>query len=101
MLMSLKNMCSRCMIPQIDSELNGTSPSFNFTLLEDFIPVKPDGELDQCHKYVSEFDHNTTECNGAFVYDDTYYHSSRVIDVSRPGIYYDTKLLQLDMNSNE
>ena len=78
-------MCSRCTIPQIDSNLNGTSPSFNISLLHDFIPLTPDGELDQCQKYVSALDHNdkVMECDGTYVYDDTYYHSSRVIDVSR------------------
>ena len=70
------------MIPQIESELNGTSPSFNISLLRDFIPLTADGELDQCHKYTPQFDYNKTNCSGAYVYDDEYYHSSRVIDVS-------------------
>ena len=72
------------MIPEIDWKQNGTSPaSFNISLLQDFIPLTPYGELDQCRKLVSEANQSkTTGCDGLYVYDDTYYHSSRVIDVS-------------------
>ena len=71
------------MIPQIDNELNGTWPSFNISLLQNFIPLTPDGELDQCQKYVTEANQSkTTNCDDLYVYDDKYYRSSRVVDVS-------------------
>ena len=79
----------RCRVNQIDDELNGTSsPSFNMSLLSNFIPLTSKGEIDQCRRFVSVTDHNmTNDCDGSYVYDDKYYKSSRVIDVSHIDIY--------------
>uniref|UniRef100_A0A146KMV6 Organic cation transporter protein n=1 Tax=Lygus hesperus TaxID=30085 RepID=A0A146KMV6_LYGHE len=65
----------RCYVPEID---NGTSISWNLTELTQWIPTKEDGSLSSC--LLSDLDHNSTHSCDRWVYDDTYYKSTRGIE---------------------
>lgn len=56
---------------------------FNRTFLENYIPLKDNGELASCHKYAVPFDPDSdhVSCDGQFVYDKSIYSQSRVYEV--------------------
>ncbi|XP_050296071.1 organic cation transporter protein isoform X1 [Anthonomus grandis grandis] len=62
----------RCQIPDEDDTV------FNNTLLSDYMQYLPNGALDRC-QYLNVTTNETVRCN-SWVYDDTYYKSSRAIE---------------------
>jgi hypothetical protein len=67
----------RCAVPEIDE--NGTVSLWNSKEVLAAIPLTKDGILDSCH--LTDLTTNTSvKCN-KWVYDNTYYHSSRAIEV--------------------
>lgn len=76
----------RCLIESIDGLPNGTttaaafSPIFNASGLDAFIPLRPGGQqLDSCRMFAPGDNATTIACT-AYVYDSTYYKSSKTID---------------------
>ncbi|KAH8399147.1 hypothetical protein KR215_002999, partial [Drosophila sulfurigaster] len=69
----------RCYIPGVDNSTFSQVPWNSSDILE-HIPLKESGELDSCHMYnVSAGDRNLIPCE-KYVYDTTYYKTSRTID---------------------
>lgn len=66
----------RCFIDGVDNSSFSYVP-WNSSEILAAIPTKASGELDSCHMYD---DHNNTVDCTAYVYDRTYYESSRTID---------------------
>uniref|UniRef100_U5EUX6 Putative integral to membrane n=1 Tax=Corethrella appendiculata TaxID=1370023 RepID=U5EUX6_9DIPT len=65
----------RCYIDELDTNVSTTL--WNSTRLLDYIPTKEDGSLQSCQRFGPD---NTTIPCTSYVYDDTYYKSSRTID---------------------
>lgn len=69
----------RCFIAGVDNSTLSQLP-WNSTAILDAIPLKPSGELDSCHMYnASAGDQSQIPCE-KYVYDTTYYKTSRTID---------------------
>lgn len=67
----------RCFIEGLDEDSGNSIAPWNLTNLVHSIPIKDNGEIDSCHMY--DEDRSIVPCK-SFVYDRTYYQSSRVID---------------------
>lgn len=67
----------RCFVPGIDT--NTTYASWTSSEILSAIPQKLDGSLESCMMYNPGQNVTTMECE-SYVYDDTYYKSSRTID---------------------
>jgi hypothetical protein len=67
----------RCAVPDIDK--NGTVPLWSSKEVLAAIPLTKDGVLDSCH-LIDPTMNVSVKCN-KWVYDNTYYHSSRAIEV--------------------
>lgn len=67
----------RCMISELDAGVNASQLIWNATTLSQYIPLKDDGSINSCRIKLG----NNTEgpCN-QYVYDNTYFKSSRTID---------------------
>lgn len=81
----------RCFIESLDN--NSSSYDLgNSSILSSYIPLNKDGDLDSCLKYVYADTNETATCNGNYVFDTSYYKSSRVIEVKaelmRVSIYF-------------
>jgi hypothetical protein len=71
----------RCYIPEMDNH-TGSSDSWDDLVLSQFIPKDTAGNLDSCLKYtVINGTNVTTTCEGQYMFDQTYYQSSRVTEV--------------------
>ncbi|OXA41750.1 organic cation transporter protein [Folsomia candida] len=69
----------RCFIESLDN--NSSSYDLgNSSILSSYIPLNKDGDLDSCLKYVYADTNETATCNGNYVFDTSYYKSSRVIE---------------------
>lgn len=66
----------RCFIKGVDNSSFSSIP-WNSSVILNAIPKKENGELDSCHMY--DDNKNTVACE-SFVYDRTYYETSRTID---------------------
>ncbi|XP_018799068.1 PREDICTED: organic cation transporter protein [Bactrocera latifrons] len=66
----------RCFIEGIDNSSYSYTP-WNSSDILAAIPLKPTGELDNCHMYDAQ--NNTVACT-SYVYDRTYYQDTRAID---------------------
>lgn len=66
----------RCAIPHVD--VNGTMAILNETILQTYIPNLPSGSLDNCRMY-NVTTNETMQCE-SWVFDTTYYKSSRAIE---------------------
>ncbi|XP_044739679.1 organic cation transporter protein [Chrysoperla carnea] len=73
----------RCAIPEIDnmfindSTINPYLPHNSTDILSQYIPLSPSGVLDSCYKYNGTIEDNITVPCTSWVYDTTYYQSSR------------------------
>lgn len=68
----------RCFIEGVDSlSLNTTSSMLNLNTLGEYIPLNKDGELESC--WMMDGLNKTTACT-SYVYNNTYYKSSRAIE---------------------
>ncbi|XP_017873195.1 PREDICTED: organic cation transporter protein [Drosophila arizonae] len=69
----------RCFIAGVDNSSLSQLP-WNSSAILEAIPLKPSGELDSCHMYnASAGDQSQIPCE-KYVYDTTYYKTSRTID---------------------
>lgn len=66
----------RCMVPELDTNVNSSDLIWNSTTLSQYIPLRDDGTINSCQLLVNE---TATGCD-QFVYDNTYYKSSRTIE---------------------
>ncbi|XP_037949377.1 organic cation transporter protein [Teleopsis dalmanni] len=66
----------RCFIDDVDNSSFSYAPWKDNAIISS-IPTKPSGELDSCHMYDAQ--NNIIPCE-SYVYDRTYYESSRTID---------------------
>jgi len=70
----------RCFIEGVDNSTLSVTP-WNSSAILAAIPLKPNGELDSCHMYdPSILSSNATVKCTSYVYDTTYYKTSRTID---------------------
>jgi hypothetical protein len=67
----------RCAVPGVDK--NGTGVLWNSTEVLSSVPLTEDGALDSCH-YIDVTTNSSVKCS-RWVYDDTYYQSSKAIEV--------------------
>ncbi|GAB0094995.1 organic cation transporter protein [Sergentomyia squamirostris] len=67
----------RCFIPQLDQ--NETFYPWNSSDVAQYIPMKATGELDSCRVFSGSAGNETASCS-AYVYDHTYYETSKTID---------------------
>lgn len=66
----------RCMIPSLDTHVNASELVWDKDSLSKFIPILDDGSINSCQMYLNE---TIVDCE-QFVYDNTYYKSSRTIE---------------------
>ncbi|GLV31837.1 uncharacterized protein CBL_07597 [Carabus blaptoides fortunei] len=67
----------RCQIPQID--MNGSFSEFNATDLDMWIPSTSSG-MESCKMFTNGTNSSLTTCSSGWVYDTTYYQSSRAME---------------------
>lgn len=66
----------RCFVPELDS-VNGNATIWDAEQLYQYIPRSSDGSIDSCSMYVDNFTEAPCE---KYVYDTTYYKSSRTME---------------------
>lgn len=66
----------RCLVPALDVNTTASDLVWNSTVLSRYIPLKDDGEINSC----LILNNGTAEACSEFVYDNTYYKSSRTIE---------------------
>jgi len=67
----------RCAVPSVDE--NGTVALWNSSEVMSSIPLTEDGALDSCH-LIDVTTNSSVKCS-LWVYDNTYYQSSKAIEV--------------------
>lgn len=66
----------RCMIPELDANVSKSDLVWNSTTLSQYIPLRSDGDINSCERFIN----NSAVACSDFVYDNTYYKSSRTIE---------------------
>ena len=71
------NLFGRCAVPGVDE--NGTVALWNSSEVMSSVPLTKDGALDSCH-LIDVTTNSSVKCS-LWVYDNTYYQSSKAIEV--------------------